>query len=79
MQGQALCLSEHTAIASFSACSGRLILQPLAGESVLHAAPIHDRPDDPTSADGARYFAPQLVQHHLCCLAILCEWMSSLC
>lgn len=72
MQGQALCLSEHMAIASFSACSGRLILQPLAGESALHAAPIHDRPDDPTSADGARYFALQLVQHHLCCLAILC-------
>ena len=38
-------MSEHIALGAFSPGSGRLMLEPLASDSILHAAPIYRRGD----------------------------------
>ena len=54
LQAPALCMSEHIALGSFSPGSGRLMLEPLACHSILHAAPLLCIPDASTTSDDVR-------------------------
>lgn len=65
LQAPALCMSEHLALGAFSPASGRLMLEPLASDSILHAAPIYRRGDSLSAPGGVGYTAHlSLLVHH---------------
>ena len=58
-------MSEHIALGAFSPGSGRLMLEPLASDSILHAAPIYRRGDSLSAPGDVGYSADlSLLVHY---------------